>query len=104
MPAGEAFAPGRGPSHNVFGHGLLPEGKVKGVALVGLPFEFAGTGFEVVNAAARQFSVGMFLEVGLNAEVHAAVGFVGIAVGKKLLNELHLLHNMAGCRGFNRGR
>ena len=38
MPAGEAFAPGRGPVHDMLGSGFLPQREVGRVALLALLF------------------------------------------------------------------
>ena len=53
VPAGETVAPRRGPAHDVFGLGVLPQGKVGRVAFLVLSVQLASGVEHVVQVTAR---------------------------------------------------
>ena len=104
MPAGEAVAPGRGPAHDVFGRGLLPEGEVVGVVLIALTVELARVGHDVLEVAARQAAVVVAGVVLLDIEVDRAVRHVGKPGVENPLDEGNLLDDVARGAGLDGGR
>ena len=95
VPAGEAFAPGAGPSHDVFRLCVLPEGEVHLVAFLAHAVELARVVDDVFEVAAREDAVVVVAVVFFDVEVDAAVALVGIAVVEDLADELFLLDDVA---------
>ena len=95
MPAGETVAPGRRPAHDMFGFGLLPEGEVVGVALVGLAVKAARALERVFEIASGKHSVMIVPIVFLHIEIHASVAHVGVSRIENLLHRLYLLYDVA---------
>ena len=93
VPAGAAFSPRRRPA-GLAGLGGLPQGKVKGVALLVVDLDTLA-GAQLVKVAARQDAV---VVVRAHREVHVARRHgIGKALLDKKLN--HLLHGLDLARG-----
>ena len=103
MPAGETIAPRRGPTHNVLGCSLLPEGEVVGVTLLALTVEGAGAAEHLVGGATREFAIVVAAVVGVDVEIYGAFGDVGIALVEDLLDEFYLLDDVTEARGSIEG-
>ena len=95
MPAGEAFAPGGRPVHDVLRLRLLPQGEIEGGLLVALAVEAARAFESFVEVAAAQHSVVVVLVILLHVEIDAAVADICVAGVENLLDGLDLLDNMA---------
>ena len=73
MPAWEAIAPRRLPTHNMLWRSLLPQGEVKRIALVALTVEVACVGYDILEVTTRELAVVIGLVVLLHIEVNRAV-------------------------------
>ena len=103
MPTGETIAPRRGPTHNMLGCSLLPEGKVVRVTLIALTIELASVGHDILKVTTRKDTIAVLLVIFLNVEVDRAIRLVGIALVEDALHELDLLDDVTRCVGLNRG-
>ena len=104
MPSGETVAPGRRPTHDVFGSRLFPQGEIEGEALLVLPVEGAGGRLQIFYVAARKHSVAMVGIILAHIEVYRAVRLVSIAGVKNLLHILNLLYYMTRSMRLYAGR
>ena len=105
VPSREPVAPLAGPAHNMLGRGFLPQGEVGLVVLFAHTVDLAAGILDVLQRAAAQPSIVVFLVVGLDIEVHRAVRLVGEAVVHDLLHQLLLLDDVArGMRLDRRGQ
>ena len=103
MPAGEAFAPGRGPVHDMLRGSLLPEGEVHRIVLLLLAVEGAGGVLQLFDVAARELAVMMVAVIFLDVEIDRSAAFVGITRFKNLLHIFDLLYDMARGVRLDRG-
>ena len=104
VPAGEAVAPRRGPTHNVFGLCALPQSEVGRVAFLALAVELACGIEHLVKVTARQNAVIMRLVVLCNIKIYRALALIGKAVVQNLLHKLNLLYYVPRRVRFNAGR
>src|SRR5579863_8813788 len=94
MPAGEPFAPGALPAHDMFGRRGLPEGEVLPVTFLLLAFEVAGGLEEVVEDAAAQFTIGIVGRIFLDVEIDRAIDDVRITFFDDLFDHDDLFDNV----------
>ena len=105
VPAGETFAPGAWPVHDVLGACLLPQGKVGLVALLAHTCQGVAAGIlDVLQRTAAQYAILVVLVVALYVEVDGTVALIGIAVVHNLLHQLLLLYDMTGGMRLDAGR
>ena len=104
MPARKTVAPGRGPTHNMLGRGLLPQGKVERVVLVALAIQLTGVEHNILQVATRKATVVVFGVVLLHIEIDRAVRDVGKALVQDALHHLDLLDDVARGVRLDRGR
>ena len=104
VPAGEALAPLRWPTHDVLRCSVFPEGEVDGVMLLRLPVQLAGGVEQLVHVAVGEDAVAVILVVSRHVEVDRAFALVGVAVGQDAVDELHLLDDVARGLRLDAGR
>ena len=104
VPAWEALAPLRWPTHDVLRCGAFPEGEVDGVTLLRLPVQLAGGVEQLVHVAVGEDAVAVVLVVSRHVEVDRAFALVGVAVGQDAVDELHLLDDVSRGLRLDAGR
>ncbi len=103
VPAGEAFTPGRGPVHDVFGRCFFPQREVGGIVFLLLSVKGAGGREQFVDISARELAVTVVAVVFGHIEVDRAVRYVGISALEYLLDIFYLLDDMARGMRLDRG-
>ena len=104
MPAGKSVAPGRRPTHDMFGLCLLPKRKIGRVVLFVLGCQIiARGGQQVFQYPARNLAVSELLPVFAHVKIHRAVLHVGHAGIQNLLDKLYLLDDMPRSQRFDTG-
>ena len=102
VPAGESFAPGGGPAHDVLRLGLFPDREIVRGLLVTLAVQgtrpFKGR-FEGPSGEDAVMEVPV---VFLHVEIDGSVADIGVAGLQDLLHDLDLLDDVAGSAGFDR--
>ena len=84
--------------------GLLPEGKVERVTLIGLTIELTRVGYDIVEITTRKATIAVILIVALHIEIDRAVRLISIACIEDTLNHLDLLDDMARSVWLDRWR
>ena len=95
VPTGETVAPGRGPTHNMFGLRTFPQSKIGGIAFLALAVELA-CGIEyLIEVTARQYTIVVRLVILCHIEIYRALALVCKAIVHNLLHKLYLLYYVA---------
>ena len=91
--------------HDVLGLSLFPEGEIDGVAFLLLSVEVVARGVDdVLEVAAREAAVVVYVVVLRHVEIDAALALVGEAVGHDLLHQFNLLDDVSRGVGLDAGR
>ena len=104
VPAWETVAPWAGPSHDVLGLCLLPQGKVSLTTLLAHPVQLARSVLHLVEVTAGEDAVLVVTVILLHVEIDRAVALIGIAVVQYLLHQLLLLDDVSGGVRLDAGR
>ena len=80
MPAWEAVAPRRRPSHYMLRHSSFPQSKVYLVSLFAYAVQLARVVYHIVKVSSRQNTVLMVLVILSNIKVNATIALVSISV------------------------
>ena len=94
VPAREAIAPRTGPTHDMFGHGTLPKGKVYLVALLAYTIQLTTVIDDIVQVSPRENAIVMIFVIFLNIKINRTVALVSITIGKNLFYQFLLLYDV----------